>query len=391
MTKSTVFKSHWLIKAALLMSCSLLTLPAAALAEVSAPLTASSSLQQLWDKDVALPDGAVTEQGQDELVVASIQGNQVQIDSIKLWGEKKPKLTFAKDTLAFLGGFHQTKGAGYILIGGSQILKVDSVGNKNWSYTLPGDPVYFTSVDQLTDGSYIVGGTSGEANGASDIVLAKLSGNGSVVWQKRVIKPTNDRVSVVKHTADGGFEVVGVNLNPDSGAASIYLAKYSNNSKLSWEKNILPAPDTENVWTTALVQDINGGSVISGFYDHPNPDGGHRDLTTGYVIKLDGGGNVVWNYKPEATLDRGQISDVQITSNGSYIATGKVNEDWHGTVSKEYVIQLNSSGQKTWDQVIERTGIAYNVGLKVQLLNYGYLILGLADGVAKVTKLGSAQ
>ncbi|USB31892.1 hypothetical protein [Paenibacillus sp. YPG26] len=353
---------------------------------VSAETLNRQAPRVVWDKEVELPLDSIYEHGQREILAAYLRNDQITVNSISTGGVKKEKVTFPKYNISYLASFHQTRGGGYISTGGKEILKVNGQGNKDWEYTLSLENTYLKSVDQLVDGSYIVAGTTpGSLGQERDLILVKLAGNGKLIWQKTLRKATEDSVSLVKHTEDGGFILLG-EATSQEGTGTVTLSKFSSTSKLEWEKSFAPAQDSQNLWNTALVQDKDGGYVISGFYNHPNPNHNIRNLTTGYILKTDVQGNLLWSHPLDSSLDRSYANDVQLAAGGGYIVTGKTNEDWHGTVSKAFVQRLNNSGMVLWTTIIERTE-PINRGVIVLSSPGGYLILGDAYDRVKATKL----
>lgn len=340
--------------------------------------------QVVWDKDVtALPYDTIFENGQNQVLSANLQNDQIVIHSINSNGVKNPKLSFSKQGLGYLAGFHQTQGGGYMAVGGATVLKVNYQGNKDWEYTLQYPNTYLVSVDQLNEGSYIVAGTTAGTQGQErDVVVSKLSGNGTLIWEKKFIKPTEDSVKLVRHTSDGGFIVLG---ETGGNSPSVWIAKFTNRSKLEWERNLTVAGDTENLWSTALVEGDDGYG-ITGFYNHPHPNGGVRNLTTGFILKTDTSGNLLWSQPLASQWDRSQLNDIQLAADGGYVVTGKVNEDWHGTQSKEFVEKMDTSGNLVWSTIINRTQLI-NRGVFIQPLNNGYLVIGQANETIKATKL----
>lgn len=366
---------------------------ALALALSAGPIVSAGSLTReapriVWDKDVDLPQDSVFEHSEHDILAASLQNDKITVNSINAGGIKKEKVSFPKNNIAYLASFHHSQGGGYIVVGGNEILKVNEQGDKEWEYTVPLPSTYLVSVDQLADGSYIVAGTTPGAQGQGwDPILLKMSGNGTVISQRTQSKPTEDSVTLVKHTEDGGFVLLGEESSAGSGISRISLAKFSSTNKLEWGKSLVPSADNENLWNTALVQDKDGGYAITGFYNHPNPMNSIRNLTTGYILRTDAQGNLLWSHPIESTLDRSYANDVQLATGGGYIITGKANEDWHGTISKEFVQRLNNSGMVLWTKVIERTTENVNRGILVNSSEEGYLVIGSADSTVKATRL----
>ncbi|GIP23960.1 hypothetical protein [Paenibacillus sp. J22TS3] len=366
-----------------------LTLSLSAGTFVSAEETQLGAATVVWDKDVALASDSIYEHGPNEILAASVQSDQVNISSVNSSGIKKSKLSFNKHSLGFLASFHQTNGGGYISVGGASVLKVNAQGGKDWEYSITKPNTYLASVDQLNNGNYITVGTTPGLNGDKDQILTKFSGNGTVIWQKTWNKPTEDSVSRVKHTADGGFVLVGESYEAGTNNTNIVISKYTNTSKLEWEKTLVPSQDSQNLWTTGIIQDSDG-YVLTGYYNHPNPDGGVRYLTTGFVLKTDMAGNLTWSKPLASQWDRSQVNDIALDSDGGYLITGKVNEDWHGTISKEYVAHLDSAGTTQWETIVNRTN-SINRGAAVQPIQGGVLAIGSADQTVKATKLTIGQ
>ncbi len=104
------------------------------------------------------------------------------------------------------------------------VVKLDGSGNVIWDKTIGGESTeYLYSVQQTSDGGYILGGLSKsgisgektEANiGDSDYWVVKLDGSGNIEWQNTIGGNKNDRLNSVYQTNDGGYILGG---NSDSG------------------------------------------------------------------------------------------------------------------------------------------------------------------------------
>ena len=81
---------------------------------------------------------------------------------------------------------------------------------------------YARSIQQTTDGGYIVAGTSdsndGDVSGnhgATDYWVLKLSGIGNIEWQKSLGGSGRDEAYSIQQTNDGGFIVAGESFSMD--------------------------------------------------------------------------------------------------------------------------------------------------------------------------------
>jgi PKD repeat protein len=107
-------------------------------------------------------------------------------------------------------GYTNSEGAGDYDV---YLVKTDASGNLTWKKTFGGtasDNGY--SVRQTTDGGYIVcGDTSSEGAGFSDVFLLKTDVSGSLTWKKTFGGTGSDRGSSVQQTSDGGYIICGQN------------------------------------------------------------------------------------------------------------------------------------------------------------------------------------
>ena len=94
----------------------------------------------------------------------------------------------------------QTTDGGYIITGGTGIMdrdvwliKTDSNGNEEWNQTFGGsDWDYGESVQQTTDGGYIITGwTNSYGNGENDVLLIKTDSEGTLSTHTTIELPNN--------------------------------------------------------------------------------------------------------------------------------------------------------------------------------------------------------
>ena len=179
----------------------------------------------------------------------------------------------------------QTADGGYILAGqsisnisGNKIenclgsydywmLKLDEIGNIIWQNTIGGEGSdYLWSIDQTSDGGYIIGGNSDskisgdktENSGDDfDYWVLKLDGVGNIQWQNTIGGAGLDNLLNVQQTADGGYILGGFSDSNISGNKT---------------KSSLGGRD---FWVVKLAPDlvpIAGPSVAQkGLTIHPNP------------------------------------------------------------------------------------------------------------------------
>jgi len=107
------------------------------------------------------------------------------------------------------------------------ILKLDKSGNVQWQKSLGGtDYERSSSIQQTTDGGYILAGTTysndGDVSGnhgEGDCWIAKLGISGNIQWQKSYGGSTWDDAHSIQQTADGGYIIAGTTSSFDGDVA----------------------------------------------------------------------------------------------------------------------------------------------------------------------------
>ena len=91
------------------------------------------------------------------------------------------------------------------------LVKTDANGNKEWNKTFGGtDPDWARSVQQTSDGGYIIAGlTESYGAGSHDFWLIKTDSNGNKEWDKTFGGIGYDEAYSVQQTSDGGYILVG--------------------------------------------------------------------------------------------------------------------------------------------------------------------------------------
>lgn len=189
------------------------------------------------------------------------------------------------------------------------IVKLNSAGTLEWQKCLGGtgeDTAY--SVQQTTDGGYILAGSSNSTNGDvtgnhgnHDFWIAKLNANGTLTWQKSLGGSKADIGHFVKQTPDGGYIATGYSFSSDgdvtghhgsNNTEDYWVVKLTESGNLSWNKS-LGGTNGDTAHSLDLTQD--GGYVIAGVSNSVNGDvvGMHPNssATDFWLVKL-GSGNL---------------------------------------------------------------------------------------------------
>jgi len=243
---------------------------------------------------------------------------RIDDDGNKLW-EK----TYGGDNQEYGFAVIQTNDDGFVFVGSSNssgagaddayILKTDVDGNEIWSKlygTESADCAY--SVQQTTDGGYIVAGTN---NGYQDVYILRLDENGDMLWEKTYGGGPTDEAQSVKQTADGGFIVAGSTRSYGAGDYDFWAIKINADGDMLWDKTY-GGEGKDKGWDVAITSD--GSYFFTGMTESYNQAEEDEGV---YVIKTDSDGNTLWEQSYGTEQNDGGHAGFQ-TADGGYIATG---------------------------------------------------------------------
>ena len=194
----------------------------------------------------------------------------------------------------------QTTDGGYIIAGHTDsfgegkddvyLIKTDADGISLWSKTFGGKGRdWGKSVRQTSDGGYIVAGTKWLFEERySDVCMIKTDAHGRKTWQKTFGGKYGEYGSSVQQTTDGGYIVSG-NTWPFGtvGESKIYLVRTDGNGGKVWVKKLGRGG---SVCGLSVCQTADGGYVVVGKTEHVG-----RDDDDVYLVKTRGDGTQVWS------------------------------------------------------------------------------------------------
>ncbi len=132
------------------------------------------------------------------------------------------------------------------------VVKLDNTGSISWQKSLGGSgDDEAASIVQTSDGGYIMAGSSNSNDGdvtgnhgSYDCWVVKLDNTGSVSWQKSLGGTGGDLASSVEQTSDGGYIVAGQSYSTDGdvtgnhGVADCWVVKLDDTGSISWQKSL---------------------------------------------------------------------------------------------------------------------------------------------------------
>ena len=288
--------------------------------------------------------------------------------------------TFGGSMIDFGEVVRQTTDGGYIIVGSTRsygagwydvyLIKTDASGNKEWEKTFGGSSNdYAYSVQQTTDGGYIIVSTTGSYGaGLYDFYLIKTDASGNKEWEKTFGGSGWDYAYSVQQTTDGGYIIAGTTDSYGAGGEDVYLVKADASGNKEWEKTF-GGSGWDNAYS--VKQTTDGGYIVAGTTD--SYGAGWEDV---YLIKTDASGNKEWEKTIGGSSDEYAYS-VEQTTDGGYIMVGETSSYGAGSYDF-YMIKTDASGNKEWEKTFGGSGYesAYSVQ---QTTDGGYIMAGATD------------
>lgn len=287
----------------------------------------------------------------------------------------------------------QTADGGYILAGDSLspvsgdktepaaivdywVVRLNASGEVQWENTIGGsgfdeDP----AIIETNDGGFLVGGVSDspisgdktEASiGGDDFWLVKLESNGAVQWDRTIGGSSNDAITTIAATADGGYllggtsssDISGDKTENSRGMADYWLVKVDANGMVQWDKTI--GGDRSDVLES--VYPLADGGFILGGYSSSSASGEKSENSIGgndfWVVKLNASRQVVW----ENTIGGTQFEDLGYTfptDDGGFMVIGHSDSGISGDKTEAsqgtydfWIVKLDRNGIVTGDKTI---------------------------------------
>ena len=338
-----------------------------------------------------------------------------------LLGNKQWDKDFGGDSIDYLYSIQQTTDGGFILGGMSRsgsngdktqpswgnydywIVKVDSLGNKQWDKDFGGTDVeYLYSLKQTSDGGYILGGVSfsgisGDKTqptwGVFDYWIVKTDSLGNKQWDRDFGGTNYDYLASLYQTSDGGYILGGFSSSGISGdktqsswgSDDYWIIKIDSLGNKQWDKDF---GGTSNDKLLSLQQTTDYGYILGGISRSPvsgdktQPSFGDGDY---WIVKVDSLGNKQWDKDFGGTDDEDEFGYVSQTNDSGYLISGASYSNIGGNktennlgVEQIWILKTDSSGTIQWEKTIFTTGHDEQ-GMAVQTKDGCYAMVNYTD------------
>jgi hypothetical protein len=250
----------------------------------------------------------------------------------------------------------QTTDGGYIVTGYSEsygaggkdvwLIKTHSTGDTSWTRTFGGDKDdKGSSVRPTTDGGYVVAGhTCSFGTSSDDVYLIKTDPQGDTLWTKTFGRALSDYGYSVQQTTDGGFIVAGASNDPYGlQQALLLLIRTDSKGATTWMRTIGPAMVYS--YGFSVQQTTDGGYIAVGCiwyykkeYRYPPPPGPLL------IVKTDTLGHKLWErhfQRPDYCANGYSIQQIQ---DAGYIIIGRIALWMTSGSSDVWLIKTDSLG-----------------------------------------------
>ncbi len=195
-----------------------------------------------------------------------------------------------------------------------------------------------SSVVVTSDGNYLIVGSTGSFGaGGGDIYLLLLDPSGERIWSRTLGNAGVDQGRQVRQTSDGGFVLTGFTNGSGAGGYDGYVAKVTGQGDLLWERTY-GGTGWDFLYSISICTD--GGFIAAGETFSDGTGGGDA-----WVLKLDGSGAVQWN----RTYGYGQRDFARCVialSGGNYMIAGAVTVNGD---QDAWLVKLSNSGAMVWN------------------------------------------
>ena len=215
---------------------------------------------------------------------------------------------------------------------------------QTWLRTYRGIYGAFFDVVLTCDQHIVVVGATHHSQGATslgDVLVAKLSLDGDVVWERTYGGEAHDQGLYVESAADGGFMVLGETESMGAGGRDLYVLRIDADGGLLWETTF---GGTRTEWAKDMIALSDGGFLLVA---ESNSFGDDFDV---YLIRLAADGSEVWS----TTLDHGDNESATAAleaDNGDLFVLAVVSYSGGGSANRyrdTRLYRLDRDGNELW-------------------------------------------
>lgn len=251
-----------------------------------------------------------------------------------------------------------TADGGYIIAGSTYsfgvansdvyLVKTDSAGTLEWEKTFGGDK--WETVHQViatSDCGYAVAGwtSSFDAPGGSDAWLIKTNCCGDLVFEKRYGGSDHDAFYSVAEANGGGFVMAGETESFGAGNSDIYMVQVDGSGDIAWQKTF---GGSGNDLGTGVVA-MPGGYAACGWVGSSSVTNQHGAYDA-YVVRVNLEGNLLWESCYGGAGYDG-CEELVSSSDGGFVVGGHIQNMTNGGTTG-YLFKVSGTGNLVWERTL---------------------------------------
>ncbi|MFH1608705.1 MAG: T9SS type A sorting domain-containing protein [Patescibacteria group bacterium] len=260
-----------------------------------------------------------------------------------------------------------------------------------WQKCIGGStPDFAYSIQQTTDGGYVIAGSTYSApgsHGLQDYWVVKINPIGFIEWQKCLGGTGYDEATSIQQTTDGGYVVAGYSLSNNGdvtgnhGGSDYWITKLDSAGTLIWQKCFGGTGEDK---AYSVQQTIDGGYIVAGYsFSNDGDVSGNHGVQDYWIIKINSVGTLIWQKCLGGTGEDKAYSIQQTTDEGYIVAGYTCSNDGdvsgnHNILKDFWIIKINSVGTLIWQKCLGGTGSDYAYFVK-ETVDGGYIVAGTTN------------
>ncbi|MGK7393826.1 MAG: T9SS type A sorting domain-containing protein [Candidatus Cyclobacteriaceae bacterium M3_2C_046] len=255
------------------------------------------------------------------------------------------------------------------------ILKINAQGEKIWDKSYGGnEDDLLEKIIATSDGNYLLAGSSRSAVGADksaahkgdyDYWIIKIDPYGNKIWDASYGGNQSDRLTDILEIPDGGYLLGGYSRSDASGDKTtvsygeedFWIVKIDGSGNIGWDRSY-GGEREDHLY--ALANATDEGFLLGGASNSEpggNKDAPLIDRKDFWLVKIDGGGNIIWDQSyntnsPSHFNNRDYIYTILPLNNGGYLLGG-INHKSATLINRTYyrVVEIDQDGAVQWQDI----------------------------------------
>lgn len=224
-----------------------------------------------------------------------------------------------------------------------QVTRLSATGEHVWTNVYPfftEEGLYGDAIRVNDDGIVVVGYTLGAVTNSRDGLILHIDLDGNLVDAQRIDVLSSNALHYLGNTSDGGFIASG---RADMGTGNQYdmlLAKLDGEGTMLWSKTYGSAGWD---WGYQPIELADGGFAVVGYADEL----GTGFSPSGYVVRTDALGNEMWARSVSSGIGVDELYSIAEAADGSIYVGGRSLGFVVGGVTA-FITKLTSTGDHVW-------------------------------------------